>query len=63
MLMPLGNGSVDVDKCARLSSFIIVMVVIYLNDISKKKNGSESESSLLLQLSIIDWMSDYISEL
>lgn len=61
MLTPLGNGSVDVDKCARLSSFIIVMVVIYLN-ISKKME-MESESSLLLQLSIIDWMSDYISEL
>lgn len=57
MLMPLGNGSVNVEKCASLSSSIIVIVVVYLSDISEKK---KSESSLL-QLSIIDWVSDYIS--
>lgn len=47
MLMSLGNGNVDVDKCASLSSFFGLLPESF------QKKGAESKISLLWQLSII----------
>lgn len=47
MLMSLGNGSVDVDKYASLSSFFGLLPELF------QKKGAESKISLLWQLSII----------